>query len=75
MPDPSAAVYVLEGRLRLSRAPAAELAAAALAARKTAGLTTGCDFIVVAVPSGTSPARTSAVAEAAARELPPADGG
>lgn len=67
--EPAAAVEVLEGRLRLSKDPASELAGAALQARNAAGLEEGCDFIVVAVPSGTSPDAVEAVA-AAARAAP-----
>ena len=41
-----------EGRLRLSRSPVAELAAAALQAQEAAELADGADFIIVAVPIG-----------------------
>lgn len=54
MPDdtPTSAAWLIpEGRLRLSRAPAAELAAAATRAQEAAGLD-AADFIVVAVPPG-----------------------
>lgn len=65
MPDPSAAEYVVEGRLRLSPAPTSELAAAALRAQEAAGLGEGCDFIIVAVPSGAAPDAVDAVVAAA----------
>lgn len=69
--DPSAAAYVSEARLRLSKAPAAELAAAALQAQAEAGIDPsagngkGADFIVIAVPAGTAPATLAAALEAA----------
>jgi len=44
---------VTEGTLRLSRAPTAELGAAALQAQKAAGLK-AADFIIVAVAPGTA---------------------
>lgn len=52
---PSAgAVYVEEARLRQSRAPVAELGAAAMRALERAGLQPGApaDFVVVAVEQG-----------------------
>lgn len=63
--DPAAARHVAEATLRLSKAPTAELAAAALEAQEAAGLERA-DFIVVAVPPGTAPATVDAVAAAAA---------
>lgn len=65
MADRAAARFVTAGKLRLSRAPISELAAAALKAEEVAGLT-GADFIVIAVPAGTADA-TAAPAEAAAQ--------
>lgn len=44
---------VTAGTLKLSRAPTAELGAAALQAQKAAGLTVA-DFVIVAVPAGTA---------------------
>lgn len=67
--DPAAASTCLESRLRLSKAPTAELAAAALRAQKVAGLDGGADFIVVAVPPGTAEGAVGPV-EAAARAAP-----
>lgn len=51
---------VTEGELRLSRAPSAELAAAALRAQQDAGLE-AADFIVVAVRGGEGPAAQQAI--------------
>lgn len=48
-----ASAAVIEETLRLSRSPAAELAAAALQAQSDAKLP-AADFIVVAVPAGTA---------------------
>lgn len=61
-----------EGRLRLSRAPAAELGAAALLAQKEAGLD-GADFVIVAVAPGSGDdALVKALRDAPAAVKPPA---
>lgn len=65
MPD-AAAKYVPVGRLYQSRAPTAELGAAAMQAQEAAGLE-AADFIVVAVTPGTADAVVADV-ERAARE-------
>lgn len=51
MATQASAALVEEGRLRLSRAPHAELSAAALEAQEAAGLDSA-DFIVIAVTPG-----------------------
>lgn len=51
MRTPNAVGELASGTLELSRSPAAEIAAAALAAQRTAGLERA-DFVVVAVEPG-----------------------
>lgn len=51
MRTPAAARSIPEGRLRLSRSPTTELAAAALLAQEATELE-ACDFIIVALPPG-----------------------
>lgn len=61
------AVQVPQERLRLSPAPAAELAAAAMEARADAGLEAQQgDFVVVAVPAGESDVALAAIERAIA---------
>lgn len=66
--DPIAAAVCLEGRLRLSRAPSAELASAALLAQRDARLP-AADFVIVAVPPGEGPALVARL-EQTARAAP-----
>jgi hypothetical protein len=50
---PSRVTFVDDATLSLSKAPASELAAAALVAREDAGLLEDrCDYLIVAVPVG-----------------------
>jgi hypothetical protein len=63
--NPSAATFVSEARLRLSKSPTSEIASAALEAKQDAGLERA-DFILIAVPAGTAPGTLAAVTAAAA---------
>jgi hypothetical protein len=70
MPDPSAASSIVtEATLTLSKAPLAELAAAALRARKSAGLEDAhTDYVVLAVPGGRAGDKLAEALEARALE-------
>jgi len=61
---------VPEGRLKLSRSPSADIAAAAMQAQEAAGLTTA-DFIVVAVKPGTATDAMARELERVATKAPP----
>lgn len=65
----AAAKYVAVGRLYQSRAPVAELGAAALQAQQAAGLE-AADFIVVAVEPGHADAVVADVEAAARGDVP-----
>lgn len=69
MPENARTAIVDEATLRLSRAPAAEIAAGALMAQKAAGLERGADFILIAVPPGSAVDVVTGIAAAAALEL------
>lgn len=61
----TAARFIANRRLRASRAPAAELAGAALAAAEAAGMDLGdTDVIVLVVPRGAGQPAAEAAAEA-----------
>lgn len=68
--DPVAARHVPEGRLRLSRAPTAELASAAMEAQQGAGLE-AASFVVVAIPPDVAGGPVVEAITAALAELDP----
>jgi hypothetical protein len=62
----TAAMPVARGRLALSRAPVAELAAAAIRAQEASGLEPqAVDFVVIAMPAGNAEPAALALARAA----------